>query len=107
MAVRKNFSWGATLTFCLSFSGCWPCNENGSSQNALLYRFYTTKKDLMLRKQPQKLRFLGSNASFSSMLFSHSIKIHGLPLSVVYVLLHYLPKISVFNRRMRQNAHCL
>jgi len=28
-------SWGATSKFCLSFSGCWQCNANERSQNAL------------------------------------------------------------------------
>jgi len=38
MGVRRNFSrGGATSTFCLSFSGCWRCHENGRSQNALLF----------------------------------------------------------------------
>jgi len=33
--VRRNFSRGATSKFCLSFSGCWWCNANWRSQNAL------------------------------------------------------------------------
>ena len=35
MGVRRNFSRGVTSKFCLSFSGCWQCNENGLSQNTL------------------------------------------------------------------------
>jgi len=27
MCVRRNFPWGATSTFRLSFSDCWPCNH--------------------------------------------------------------------------------
>ena len=42
MGVRRNFSRGSTSTFCLSFSGCWRFNANGSSQT--VYCFYTTKK---------------------------------------------------------------
>ena len=33
--VRRNFSRGATSTFCLSFSGCWRRNANRRSQDAL------------------------------------------------------------------------
>jgi len=41
MSVRRNFSTGsATSTFCLSFSSCWRCNANGSSQNALLFQHH-------------------------------------------------------------------
>jgi len=42
MDVSRNFPGVATLTFCLSFSGCWRYNANGCLQIALL--FYTTKK---------------------------------------------------------------
>jgi len=41
--VRRNFSRGATSTFCWPFSVCWRCNANGRSQNVLLC-FYATKK---------------------------------------------------------------
>jgi len=38
MGVRRNFSRGGeTSKFCLSFSGCWRCNVNGRSQNALSF----------------------------------------------------------------------
>jgi len=37
MGVRRIFSRGATPKFCLSFSGCWRCNTNGRSQNALSF----------------------------------------------------------------------
>jgi len=40
MGFRRKFSRGATSTFCLSFSGCWRCNENGRSQNSLLFLHY-------------------------------------------------------------------
>ena len=43
MGVRRNFPRGETLTFCLSFSGCWRWNANGRSQNASLS---TSKKIL-------------------------------------------------------------
>jgi len=33
--LQKFFQVGATLIFCLSFSGCWRCNANGLSQNVL------------------------------------------------------------------------
>jgi len=36
MGVRRNFSRvEATSKFCLFFTGCWRCNANGCSQNAL------------------------------------------------------------------------
>jgi len=35
MGIRRNFSRGATSKFCLFFSGCWRCNANEHSQNAL------------------------------------------------------------------------
>ena len=34
-ASAEIFPGGATSNFCLSFSGCWRCNANGCSQNAL------------------------------------------------------------------------
>jgi len=104
IAVRRNFSRGAKLTFCLSFSGCWQCNVNGSSQNALPCPLYSTKKCLMLRQQKNCV-WLAPKRLFHSCFFSHSIKLRGLPLPVVYVLLHYLPNMSVFNRHMRKNAY--
>jgi len=53
-----------------------------------------------------KLCFVGSNASFSFMLlFTQPIKLRGIPLSCVYVLLHYLPNMSAFNRHMQQNSY--
>ena len=106
MAVRRNFSWrGAKLTFCLYFSGCWQCNGNGSSENALPCPFYSTKKCLMLRQQPKNCVLLAAMRLFQSCFIPYSMKLSGLLLSVVYVLLHYLPNMSVFNRHMRQNAY--
>ena len=38
MGVRRKFSrGGATLTYCLSFSGCWRCDANGRSKLALAF----------------------------------------------------------------------
>jgi len=35
MGVCRNFSKGGNVEICLSFWGCWRCNANGCSQNAL------------------------------------------------------------------------
>ena len=102
---QKFFQVGAKLTFCLTFSGCWQCSANGHSQNALPFLHY--KKYPMLQQQSQKWCFVAAAIFiFHSFLFSHSIKLRGLLLSVVTVLLHYLPKMCMFNSHRQQNQWC-
>jgi len=62
-------------------------------------------KSPMSRQQSQKLPFVGSNAFFHSYFFSHSFKLHGLPLSAATVLLRCLPKMSAFNSHTQKNAY--
>jgi len=52
---QKFFQGGATLTFCLSFSGCYRCNVQ-----KLLNLFYTTKEMPHFATTVTKMRFVGS-----------------------------------------------
>ena len=52
---QKFFRAGALLTFSLSFSGCWQCNANGLSENALTsVPKAQIKCPAVLRQQSQK-----------------------------------------------------
>jgi len=61
-ASAENFPGGQSRQFP-SFSGCWQCNANERSQNAL--SFYTTKEMHQVTANASKMRFVRSNASFS------------------------------------------
>jgi len=61
-ASAENFPRGQSRQFA-SLSGCWRCNANRHTQK----RFTLStpqRKCPKLRKQSQKLRFVGSSASF-------------------------------------------
>jgi len=59
----------------------------------------------MLGKQSQKLRFVGSNASFSLMLLFTQYKTTGLTIISNHCLAALPAKTSVFSSHMRQNAY--
>ena len=104
MGARRNFPEGETSTLCLSFSDCWRCNANGRSHNALRF-LHRIENCTMLRQQSQKYAICMQQCFFRSCFFPHNTKQRGLPPSAVTVLLHYLPKMFAFNRRMRQNDY--
>ena len=90
---HESFPGRATLIFCLSFSGCWPCSANERSQNAHALPFLHHKELAPCYGKSHK-----NYASLEQQCFFwHSIKLHGLPLSVVTVSLQNLSKMSAFN----------
>ena len=63
------------------------------------YPFYTIKK-MPLVTATQEL-----SHKFGFISLHTVLKLRGLPLLVVNVSLHYLPKVPAFNSHMRQNAY--
>jgi len=108
MDVRRNFSGGGKSTFRLSFSGCWPCNANGRSQNALPIQHHKENAPCY-GNNPKKCAWLAAMLLFHSYFFSHCVKLRGLLLSGVIVSLHILlscHKMSAISGHMRQNVYC-
>jgi len=63
------FPWeGATSTYCLSFSGCWRCNANGRSQNALLFLPGLWNRNSNLGLRFQVSNFFGSGSNLEKFL---------------------------------------
>jgi len=65
MVVRKNFSKGATLTFCLPHPGCWRCNPNVRSQIALPSLHHKEIPHVMVTVT--KMHFFGSEIYYDNL----------------------------------------
>jgi len=60
--VRRNFSRGATSTFCWCLSGCWRCNANVRSRKVLPFLHNNTTKNAHVTTIATKLRIVGSHS---------------------------------------------
>ena len=71
--VRKNFSRGVQRRHFASFSGCWRCNANGHSQNALLFLHHEVNAPMIARAPFASIL---KNFSSGALLYEFATKVH-------------------------------
>ena len=105
MGVRKNFTSRGKLDVLLILFRLLMMQCNWTFKKRMILPA-PQRKCPTLRQQSQKLLFVSAAMLlFHSCFFSHSITLRALLLSAVTVLLHYLPKMSMFNSHIRQKAY--